>query len=448
MSNITPIVRFAPSPTGRLHVGNIRTALVNWLFARAHGGKFVLRIDDTDRERSTKAFEDGIIADLAWLGMTHDVFMRQSERMARYAQATDDLKSRGLLYACYETAEELDLKRKVQLGRGKPPVYDRAALKLTDAQKQAYADKGVRPHWRFLLTHESVEWDDLVHGAVAIHTQTLSDPVLVRADGQPLYTLPSICDDMDLDITHVIRGEDHLTNTAVQIQLFKAMGAGVPLFGHFPMLTGAGGEGLSKRLGSLGVETLREDGLEPMALNSLLARLGTSDPVEPRQTMQELVAGFDISHIGRASVKFDPADLAPMNERILHAMPYEAAQPRLQALGVGGGAAFWEMVRANLVRFPDVALWWDVVQNPVCPVLTEPDFLAAAEALLPRADFTPETWGAWTTALKTQTGRKGRDLFMPLRLALTGLQHGPEMKSLLMFIGPERAHARLRGETA
>lgn len=445
---MTVTVRFAPSPTGRLHVGNIRTALVNYLFARAHNGKFVLRIDDTDTERSTKEFEDGIIADLAWLGLTHDAFMRQSERMARYGAAIEDLKARGLLYPCYETTEELDLKRKVQLGRGKPPVYDRAALKLTDAQKQTHTDNGVTPHWRFALTHETVAWRDLVHGDVAIHTQNLSDPVLVRADGQPLYTLPSICDDIDLGITHVIRGEDHLTNTAVQIQLFKVMGASVPVFGHFPMLTGAGGEGLSKRLGSLGVESLREDALEPMALNSLLARLGTSDPVEPRQSMDELVAGFDITYIGRASVKFDPNDLGPMNERILHAMPFAVAEPRLKALGVGGGAAFWDMVRANLVRFPEAAIWWEVVNGPITPVITEAEFLAKAEALLPAADFTPETWGAWTNALKAQTGRKGRDLFMPLRLALTGLGHGPEMKSLLMFIGPKRAHALLRGETA
>ena len=444
---MTVTVRFAPSPTGRLHVGNIRTALVNYLFARAQGGKFVLRIDDTDRERSTMEFEDGILADLAWLGMVHDAFLRQSERMDRYAAAAQDLKARGLLYPCYETTEELELKRKVQLGRGKPPVYDRAALKLTQAQKQAFQDQGVAPHWRFLLTHETVAWRDLVHGDVAINTQNLSDPVLLRADGQPLYTLPSICDDLDLAITHVIRGEDHLTNTAVQIQLFRAMGGNVPVFGHFPMLTGAGGEGLSKRLGSLGVESLREDGLEPMALNSLLARLGTSDPVEPRQSMEELAAGFDITHIGRASVKFDPHDLGQVNERILHAMPYAAAEPRLKTLGVGGGAAFWEMTRANLTRFSEAQQWWGVAVGPVTPVMTGPDFLAAAEALLPQDGFTDATWGGWTNALKAQTGRKGRDLFLPLRLALTGLGHGPEMKSLLVFIGPERAHARLRGET-
>ena len=443
---MTITVRFAPSPTGKLHVGNIRTALVNWLYARAQGGKFILRIDDTDTGRSTKEFEDGILADLAWLGLTHDGFMRQSERMARYAAATEDLKSRGLLYPCYETSEELDLKRKVQLGRGKPPVYDRAALKLTDAQKQTYTEQGISQHWRFLLTHETVHWADLVHGEVAIDTANLSDPVLVRADGQPLYTLPSICDDVDLAITHVIRGEDHVTNTAVQIQLFKAMGATPPVFAHFPLLTGAGGEGLSKRLGSLAIEEIRNDGIEPMALNSLLARLGTSDPVEPHLTLDELAAGFDITHIGRAPVKFDPRDLGAMNQRILHMMPYAMAEARLGKLD--GGAAFWDAVRANLTTLSEAADWWAVVNAPLAPTIIDQAFLTEAEALLPADNFTPDTWGAWTKALTAKTGRKGRDLFMPLRLALTGRDHGPEMKTLLPFIGPARAHARLRGETA
>ena len=443
-------VRFAPSPTGRLHVGNARTALLNYLFARKAGGAFVLRIDDTDRERSTKEYEDGIVQDLAWLGLAHDAFLRQSERSARYAGAIEDLKVRGLLYPCYETAQELELKRKVQLGRGQPPVYDRAALKLTQAQKQQYAARNISPHWRFRLPHESTAWRDLVHGEVAIHTQTLSDPVLLRADGQPLYTLPSICDDIDLGISHVIRGEDHLTNTAVQIQLFRALGAEPPHFAHFPLLTGAGGENLSKRFGSLSVESLRGEGLEAMALNSLLARLGTSDPVEPRQSLEELVAGFDITHIGRASVKFDPQDLRLMNARILHGMPFTAAEPRLKALGVGGGAPFWEMARANLTRFSGAAEWWHVVKGPVAPVIGEGDagFVAAAESLLPGAEFSTSTWGEWTRAVTARTGRKGRDLFQPLRRALTGLDHGPEMKSLLVFIGPGRAHARLRGETA
>lgn len=445
---MTVTVRFAPSPTGRLHVGNIRTALVNYLYARANGGKFILRIDDTDTERSTRAFEAGIIEDLAWLGMPHDGFMRQSECMARYAAAIADLQNRGLLYPCYETPEELDLKRKIQLGRGKPPVYDRAALKLTDAQKQTYADQGVAPHWRFLMTHEVVTWRDLVHGDVAINTASLSDPVLVRNDGQPLYTLPSICDDIDLGVSHVIRGEDHVTNTAVQIQLFRAMGAIPPQFAHFPLLTGAGGEGLSKRLGSLSVETMREEGIEPMAVNSLLARLGTSDPAAPQQEMAALIAGFDITHIGRASVKFDPNELRQMNERILHGMDYAHAEPRLRELGVGGGAAFWEAVRGNLTRLAGAADWWAVVNGAVQPVCTEPEFLAIADSLLPVTPFSGDTWGIWTKALAAQTGRKGRDLFMPLRLVLTGLDHGPEMKSLLMFIGPQRAHARLRGETA
>ncbi|HAK62679.1 MAG TPA: glutamate--tRNA ligase [Alphaproteobacteria bacterium] len=447
---MTVRVRFAPSPTGRLHVGNARTALLNYLFARKEGGEFVLRIDDTDRERSTKEYEDGIVQDLAWLGLAHDAFLRQSERFHIYAQAIEELKARGLLYPCYETAQELELKRKVQLGRGQPPVYDRAALKLTDAQKQEFAARNTSPHWRFLLPHESIAWRDLVHGEVAIHTQTLSDPVLLRADGQPLYTLPSICDDIGLGISHVIRGEDHLTNTAVQIALFRALGAEPPHFAHFPLLTGAGGENLSKRFGSLSVESLRREGLEPMALNSLLARLGTSDPVEPRQRLEELAAGFDLTHIGRASVKFDPQDLRLMNARILHGLPYTGAEARLKAIGVGGGAPFWEMARANLTLFSEAAEWWRVAAGPVAPVIAESDadFVAEAESLLPAADFSDSTWGAWTKAVTARTGRKGRDLFLPLRLALTGLDHGPEMKSLLVFIGPERAHARLRGERA
>jgi len=443
---MTVTVRFAPSPTGKLHVGNIRTALMNWLYARAHGGTFILRIDDTDSERSTKAFEDGILQDLAWLGLTHDGFVRQSERMARYAMAIDDLKSRNLLYPCFESTEELELKRKVQLGRGKPPVYDRAALKLTDAQKQTYADQGIAPHWRFRLDHETVRWSDLVHGEVAIDTVNLSDPVLVRADGQPLYTLPSICDDMDLAISHVIRGEDHVTNTAVQIQLFRALGATPPVFAHFPLLTGAGGEGLSKRLGSLSIEEMRNDGIEPMALNSLLARLGTSDPVEPHQTMGELAAGFDITHIGRAPVKFDPRDLGAMNQRILHLMPYAMAANRLD--DCGGGEGFWNAVKGNLSRLSEAAEWWAVVNGPITPAITDAAFLVSAGALLPAAEFSAESWGAWTEAVKAKTGRKGRELFLPLRLALTGRDHGPEMKNLLPFIGSQRAHARLRGETA
>ena len=442
------ITRFAPSPTGRLHVGNIRTALINWMYARAHGGQFLLRIDDTDTERSTKAFEDGIVTDLAWLGLSHDLFMRQSERFARYDAAIKELKDEGRLYPCYETPEELELKRKVQLGRGRPPVYDRAALKLTDAARADFEARGVSPHWRFLLDHEMVGWSDLVHGEISIDTASLSDPVLIRADGQPLYTLPNICDDLDFGVTHVIRGEDHITNTAVQVQLFALLGDRVPNFGHHPLMTGAGGEGLSKRLGSLSIESLRADGFEAMALNSLLARIGTSDPVEPFQSLDQLVAAFDIGRVSRSPAKFDPAELAHLNERLLHDMPYEAVRARLDEMGVGGDALFWETVRPNLAKLADAVAWWQVVSGPVAPVIEDTAFIATAADLLPNAAFGPDSWKAWTAAVKQATGRKGRDLFLPLRLALTARGHGPEMKNLLMLIGPERAHARLRGETA
>lgn len=442
------ITRFAPSPTGRLHVGNIRTALINWMYARAHGGQFLLRIDDTDTERSTKAFEDGIVADLDWLGLSHDIFMRQSERFARYDAAIAALKQQGRLYPCYETPEELELKRKVQLGRGRPPVYDRAALKLTDEARAAFAEKGISPHWRFLLDHETIVWSDLVHGEISIDTASLSDPVLIRADGQPLYTLPNICDDLDFGVTHVIRGEDHITNTAVQVQLFLLLGERVPTFGHHPLMTGAGGEGLSKRLGSLSVDSLRVDGFEAMALNSLLARIGTSDPVEPVQSIDQLVSAFDIGRISRSPAKFDPAELAHLNERLLHDMPYEAVRARLHDLGIAGDAQFWETVRPNLVKLSDAAQWWQVITGPLAPVIEDAAFIATAAELLPNAAFGADSWKDWTGAVKQATGRKGRDLFLPLRLALTARDHGPEMKNLLLLIGPERAHARLRGETA
>lgn len=444
------ITRFAPSPTGRLHVGNIRTALINWMYARAHGGQFLLRIDDTDAERSTRAFEDAIVADLNWLGLSHDLFMRQSERFARYNAAIAGLKAQGRLYPCYETPEELELKRKVQLGRGRPPVYDRAALKLTDDARADFEARGVRPHWRFLLDHETVAWSDLVHGEISIDTASLSDPVLIRADGQPLYTLPNICDDLDFGVTHVIRGEDHITNTAVQVQLFRLLGERVPTFGHHPLMTGAGGEGLSKRLGSLSIESLREDGFEAMALCSLLARIGTSDPVEPFQSLGQLVDAFDIGRISRSPAKFDPAELAHLNERLLHDMPFGAVRERLADLGIKGEgeALFWETVRPNLAKLSEAAAWWQVVTGPVTPKIADAAFIADAADLLPDSAFGPDSWKEWTGAVKQATGRKGRDLFLPLRLALTARDHGPEMKNLLMLIGPERAHARLRGETA
>lgn len=442
------ITRFAPSPTGRLHVGNVRAALFSYLYAKRNGGRFMLRMDDTDTERSTEAYAKGIETDLAWLGLTHDIFGRQSERFAIYEAAAEKLKADGRLYPCYETANELDRRRKRQLAMKKPPVYDRAALSLTADQIKAYEAEGRTPHWRFKLSDEDTSFVDLIHGHTRIDPASLSDPVLIREDGRFLYTLPSVVDDVDFNVTHVIRGADHVTNTGVQVQITRALGATPPTYAHFSLFLSVDGRPLSKRLDAdFSLEAIRASGLEPMAVNALLARLGTSDAVEPTLSLDDLVAGFDISHLGRADIRFDPADLDKMNAALLHMLPYDAARARLVAMGCDLGEAFWQTVQPNLVRFADVALWAGVVNGPVTPLIEDADFAAAAASVLPPEPWGPDTWKLWTDALKAKTGAKGRALFMPLRLALTAHEHGPELKNLLPLIGRERALARLSGSS-
>ncbi len=436
-------VRFAPSPTGQLHVGNARAAIVNWLFAHQSGGQFLLRLDDTDQARSTEAFAKGIETDLAWLGLTHDLFARQSDRFAIYADAAERLKMSGHLYPAYETPEELERRRARQRARGLPPVYDRAALNLTAEDRARLEAEGRKPHWRFKLAHAHVRWTDLIRGPVDIDTATLSDPVLIREDGAFLYTLPSVVDDADLAITHVIRGEDHVVNTAAQIEIFQALGATVPAFAHYPLILGPDGGPLSKRLGSLALADMRSDGIDPMAINSLLAKLGTSDPVEARRTLAELAAEFAFAKISHAPARLDPDDLKRLSVKLLHLKPYAEV-----AESVPGGEALWLAIRDNLESLDDAAAWWRVVSEPLEPVPADPVVLAAAEELLPEGELTEATWPAWTRQITADTGKKGRDLFMPLRLALTGRDHGPEMKKLLPFIGRERALARLRGQRA
>ena len=447
---MTVSVRFAPSPTGLLHVGNIRLALVNWLFARKAGGSFLLRLDDTDDERSTPEFAAAIEADLTWLGLAWDRRARQSDRLARYHGAAETLKAAGRLYPCYESADELGLKRKSLLARGLPPLYDRAALRLTPEDRARLEAEGRRPHWRFKLDHAPVVWADLVRGQAHFEGAALSDPVLVREDGRPLYTLSSVVDDIDFAISHVIRGEDHVANTAVQIQLWRALGGAVPAFAHLPLLTDAGGQGLSKRLGSLSVSSLRDDdGLEPMALLSLLARLGTADAIEPQRSLAELVAGFDMTRVSRATPKFDAEELKRLNARLLHLAPFAEVAPRLAALGFAGvDERFWLAVRPNLGRLADAAEWWQVTHAPVTPTAPDLDFTRAAAALLPPEPWDETTWAGWVERVKAATGVKGKALFLPLRLALTGREHGPELKNLLPLIGRERALARLSGRTA
>lgn len=444
-------VRFAPSPTGKLHVGNVRTALFNYLFARQAGGIFVLRIDDTDLERSTKEYEDGIRTDLTWLGMTWDETFKQSERFDRYNAAAEDLKAKGLLYACYETGEELDRKRRLQMANGRPPVYDRAALALTDAEKSALEAEGRKPHWRFKLSGNPVSWTDLVRGDVTIETSSLSDPILIREDGSYLYTLPSVCDDIDAEITHIIRGEDHTTNSGAQIEIFEALGGKAPSFGHQALLVGADGGKLSKRLGSLSMQDLREEeGFEAMAVNSLLGRIGTSDPVEPFMALEDLLEGFSLNKLTRSPARFDPEELARLNAKILHETGYDVVQARLADMGADAGEAVWAAVRPNLERLRDVKDWAALVNGPVTPVIEDEDaeFIASAADALPAGELTEASWGEWTGALKGATGRKGKGLFMPLRHALTGQPRGPEMAVLLPLIGRDKVLARLKGNAA
>jgi glutamyl-tRNA synthetase len=441
-------VRFAPSPTGRLHAGNIRTALLNDLFARARGGRFILRLDDTDRERSTEEFANGIREDLAWLGLAPALEVRQSDRSALYAKAVEHLKRKGRLYPAYETPEELELKRKRQLARGKPPVYDRAALKLSEEDRAKLEAEGHKPHWRFLLEQRDVAWDDLVRGRQHVDAASLSDPVLVREDGTYLYTLPSVADDMNLGITHVIRGEDHVANTAPQIQLFEALDAAPPAFGHHSLLVGAGGQALSKRDRSLAIKGLRAEGIEALAVASYVATIGTSDAVAPHASLDELVSGFDLAKLSRAPARFDPSELRLLNAKLLHFLPFSAVADRLRAMGVGGGEEFWEVVRGNLAVLAGAKSWWQVVSGPLEPVITDRALCSKAAELLPPEPWDGGVWAAWSQAVKEATGAKGKALFGPLRLALTGREDGPELKQLLPLIGRVRASARLEGKTA
>ncbi len=441
---MTPTVRFAPSPTGYIHIGNARTALFNWLFALTHNGKFILRFDDTDLERSKKEYAEAIVEDLKWLGITPHAQVAQSERTDIYEAAVKKLKDLGRLYPAYEDQDELERRRKRQMARGLPPVYDRAALKLTDEDKAKLEAEGRKPHWRFKLNPGKVRFHDLVRGDVEVDAESLSDPVLIRADGSFLYTLPSVADDIEMQITHVIRGEDHVANTGVQIQIIEALGGTPPIFAHHNLLTSATGEGLSKRTGALSLRSLRENGLEPMSVCSLATLTGSSESVKPYHDLKELAQHLDFAHVSKSAAKFDPADLNTLNAALLHAMPYAEAEPRLKELKVDIDEAFWNAIRPNLKVFKDIVLWVDVVLSPAQSAVTDAAFIAEAAALLPPAPWTVESWKQWTNAVKDKTGRKGKELFLPLRLALTGMEHGPDMAALLPLIPPQIVQEKLR----
>jgi glutamyl-tRNA synthetase len=432
------VTRFAPSPTGLLHVGNLRTAVMNWVLARQTGGTFILRIDDTDAGRSEERFADAIRRDLEWLGLTWDREERQSARLDRYTAAAERLRGAGRLYDCFETPLELDLKRKKQLNQHLPPVYDRAALKLTEADKTRLIAEARRPHQRFLLEHREIPFTDLIRGDQRIMAHSLSDPVLFREDGQLLYTLASVVDDIEMGITHVVRGADHVTNTGAQIQIFAALGGQPPAFAHHSLLTGPQCEALSKRLGTLALSDLREAGVEPVALVSFMARLGSARPVEVMTSLDDIVAGFDIHSFGLSPTKFDPEELQLHSAKTLRALPVDSVRDRLEAIGIDKEIApeFWQAVGPNLDHLADAAEWWALCRDGAAPVIESEDaaFVAEAMALTPPRPWGAETWQEWTAAVKAATGRKGRGLFLPLRRALTGRDHGPDMKALMPLL--------------
>jgi glutamyl-tRNA synthetase len=445
-------VRFAPSPTGLLHVGNARAAVANWLFARKSGGRLLLRLDDTDRERSSAAFAEAIEQDLRWLGLGWDDKARQSDRLALYAQAAERLQAAGRLYPCYESEAELALQRAAQASQGRPPRYDRAALRLRAEERARLEGEGRRPHWRFLLPDRETHWRDLVHGPIHVPGAEASDPVLLRSDGQPLYTLTSVADDIAFAITHVIRGADHIANTAAQIALFEALDATPPQFAHLPLLVDAAGQGLSKRIGSLSLAGLREDGVEAAAVTAYLARLGTGEAMAPILDPTELIGGFDLARYSRAPARFDPADLKRLSTASVHALPFAAARPRLAALGLDPlEERFWLAVRANIEALSgagaaELAHWHRVCYGSLPPLPPDDaDFVGLAAKLLPPEPWDEGTWGAWTNAIGHASGRKGRTLYGPLRRVLTQRSHGPELKNLLPLIGRARALERLCG---
>ncbi len=435
------ILRFAPSPTGRIHIGNARTAILNWLMACKTGGQFILRYDDTDTARSKTEYADSIAADLEWLGIKPARVEWQSKRIDKYDAVAEKLKAAGILYPCYDTPDELERKRKRLAAKHLAPIYDRSALKLTDKDRAALEAGGRKPHWRFKLDQRQVEWNDLIRGPVHIDTASQSDPVCIREDGTYLYTFCSVIDDIEFGITHVIRGEDHVANTAVQIEITEKLGGRVPAYGHHSWLVGADGTGLSKRLGSLSISAMRENGLEAMAVVSHAALLGTSDSIHPCADYRELIAGFDLAKLSRAPARFDEAELNHLNAKLLHMLPWDAVKDRLGY----GNEAFWLAVRGNLEKLADAKPWHDIIANPITPVVVaeDRDFVRGAVQALPGEPWDSNTWKIWTDALKLASGRKGKQLFMPLRLALTGLDHGPELAALLPLLGRQKVVDRL-----
>lgn len=435
--------RFAPSPTGLLHIGNARTALLCYLIAKKSGGKFMLRMDDTDIIRSKTEYADAIKNELTWLGLKWDEFAKQSDRSERYNKVIDELKNKGLLYACYETTQELDIKRKMLINRGLPPIYDRTALLLTEDEKAKFEQQGIAPHWRFKLDQsKTICWNDKIKGKTSFEAKNLSDPVLIRANGTPTYMLPSAIDDIDFDINFVVRGEDHVSNTAIQIQLFEALGSPIPEFAHAALIKAKDGK-ISKRVGGFDIESIRNDSIEALTINSFLSKIGTSDPVEARMSMQEIVDNFDIDKFTKNSATYSYEDLEKLNPKIVHNLPFEDVKNRESMKHID--AEFYNSVKANLQKIDDIQQWWDICKNNIEPIIDDAELINCAYELLPSGEWNEGTWNEWTSKIKEKTGKKGKALFMPIRKALTAREHGPELKYMLPLIGKDEVKRRLKG---
>jgi glutamyl-tRNA synthetase len=442
------VTRFAPSPTGYLHVGNVRTALIAWLHARKSGGKFILRIDDTDTKRSKQEYTDQILRDLEWLGMTWDDIQHQSARLERYEDAKQRLIADERLYPCYESQEELEVKKKILLNRNLPPIYDRGALKLTPEQRQELEAKGTMPHWRFFLKDSEITWHDGVRGDLHFQAKNLSDPVLIRADGSMTYSLASVVDDIDFGVNYIIRGEDHISNSAIHVQMFEALGGQAPNFAHISLLKSKD-SGISKRTGGFDIKTLRELGVQPMAICSMLAKMGSSDNIEYRESMEELIAEFSLEKYSKAPVIYDQADLERLNAKMVRAMSFDSIKPTLAAIGADNiSPDFWNVARANISNVNDIKEWHHICLDEISPVIKDQNFTNQAAELLPEGEWSVETWNEWIAKVKDVSGRKGKELFMPIRLALTGMEHGPELKDILPLIGRDKVTARLQGRKA
>jgi glutamyl-tRNA synthetase len=436
-------VRFAPSPTGYLHIGNFRTALINFLFAKNKNGHFMLRIDDTDDERSLKKYEDAIKEDLSWVGINWDSLEKQSSRLSYYDQALQKLLDKKRAYPCFETAEELSLKRKKQLSSGKPPIYDRSALNLSDSDIADLKAKGRSPHYRFLLDHKDVNWNDLVKGTSQYNMSNLSDPVIIREDGRVIYTLASVVDDIDFEVTDILRGEDHMTNSAAQIQLFEALESSPPNLGHLSLLTDISGAGLSKRMGSISLRDLKDEGFQPMAISSLLSKVGTSDAVEIFRDINQIISDFDISKFGKSKPKFDKNELRGLNSKLFKMLDFSDISNQLKKFNFKISSDFWELVKGNIENLEELELWWNIIYGNIEPKYNDENFLNTALETLPEGNFDKNTWTNWTSILMEETGRKGKELYNPLRMCLTGQNKGPEMATLVFLMGREKVLERL-----